>query len=77
MGILINDFINSYDTIIMLGPCPCSISKIKESYRWQIMLKGEFDFKFAQELKDYIYKISAPIYTEVKVSIDINPNSLL
>ena len=27
--------------VIMLGPCPSGISKIKEQYRWQIVLKGE------------------------------------
>lgn len=29
------------DKITLLGPCPCQISKIKELYRWQIILKGQ------------------------------------
>lgn len=77
IGIKLKAFIKNSDTIDILGPCPCSISKIKEMYRWQIILKGEFELEFAHEVRNIIYDMSKEIYNEVKVSIDINPNSLL
>lgn len=77
LGIKIKDFMKNSDTISVLGPCPCSISKIKELYRWQIILKGEINNSVASEVKQLIYRELKDFYTEVKVSIDINPNSLL
>jgi len=64
-------------SIVVLGPCPSGISKIKEQYRWQIVLKGEIDIDFASEIKIVIYNLIKNVYNEVRVSLDINPNSLL
>ncbi len=75
-----NFFKNSYeinDKIEILGPCPCSISKIKDLYRWQILFKGEIDLKFANEIKFIVYKLLKNVYNDIRVSIDINPSSLL
>lgn len=63
------------DNIELLGPCPCGISKIKSLYRWQIILKGKFDDEFAMDIKDIIY--NEVDYKNIRVGIDINPNSLL
>ena len=63
--------------IIILGPCTSGISKIKEQYRWQIVLKGEISIDFAREIKIFIYNLMKNVYNEVRVSLDINPNSLL
>lgn len=77
IGIKLKSFIKNSGKIDLLGPCPCSIAKIKEMYRWQILLKGEFDMEFAQNVKRIVYEFLQDIYNEVKVSLDINPNSLL
>ena len=37
----------------VLGPIPCLVSKVKENYRWQIVMKGEFESEFAKKLKNY------------------------
>ena len=37
----------------VLGPIPCLVSKVKENYRWQIVIKGEFKSEFAKKLKNY------------------------
>lgn len=63
--------------VIILGPCPSGISKIKEQYRWQIVLKGEISIDFASEIKIFIYNLIKNVYNEIRVSLDINPNSLL
>lgn len=61
----------------ILGPCPSSISKMKDSYRWQIIFKGEITNKLAAEVKFIIYKLVKNVYNDIRVSIDINPSSLL
>lgn len=60
----------------MLGPVPCIISKLKDNYRWQIIIKGEFDDKFSENIKDILYQLNKSVYNEVRVSIDINPNNM-
>jgi primosomal protein N' (replication factor Y) (superfamily II helicase) len=77
IGIKLKDYIKNSDKIDMLGPCPCSISKIKEMYRWQILLKGDVELQLAQEVKFIIYDMLKEVYSDIKVSMDTNPNSLL
>ncbi len=77
IGIILKNILKNSDKIEMLGPCPCILSKIKEHYRWQIIIKGKFDSSLASNIKKIIYDNLKDVYTEVKVNIDINPNSLL
>ncbi len=60
----------------VLGPTPCIIYKIKENYRWQIIVKGEFSSKFSKSIKDLLYDKANNVYNDIRVSMDINPNSL-
>ena len=77
VGIILRNKIENSDKISMLGPCPCTIAKIKEQYRWQIILKGSFSEEFALEVKSEIYNLTKDIYNNIRVSIDINPSSLI
>lgn len=77
IGIILKNILKNSDKIEMLGPCPCILSKIKEHYRWQIIIKGNFDNALASNIKKTIYNDLKDVYNEVKVSIDINPSSLL
>ena len=52
------------------------IYKIKENYRWQIIVKGEFSSKFSKSIKDILYDKANNVYNDIRVSMDINPNSL-
>lgn len=63
--------------IFLLGPCPCVISKIKDLYRYQVLLKGEISLEKAKEMKKLIYNIIKRHNNEIKISIDINPLSLI
>ncbi|MBU3218729.1 primosomal protein N' [Clostridium algidicarnis] len=65
------------DKIVILGPCPCMISKIKELYRWQIIIKGEINDQLAKEIKDFLYASTKSYYKDIRLSIDINPSSLI
>lgn len=63
--------------IDVLGPVPCVIAKVKENFRWQIMLKGELEIDLNKEIKEIIYNLNKSNYNEIRVSIDINPNNLI
>ena len=62
--------------IEILGPIPCMISKVKENYRWQIVIKGEFDSYFSKNIKEILYDENKNVYNDIRISIDINPNNL-
>lgn len=58
----------------LFKPVPAPVDKIKNNYRWRIILKGKLNSK----LLDII---SASIYNEkiedTTVVVDINPNSMM
>jgi len=64
------------DKYTILGPSPAPISKIKTYHRWQTIIKGVADETFKEEIRSLIDSISA-YYNDVKISLDINPVSLL
>lgn len=77
IGIILRNKIKNSDKIEIMGPCPCIISKIKELYRWQIIIKGEFSLEFAKKIKEIVYEASKDNQSALRISIDINPNSLI
>lgn len=77
IGVILKNKLTKSDKIEMLGPCPCGISKIKEQYRWQIILKGNIGEAAAMEYKNIVYESLSGLHGDIKVNIDINPNSLL
>lgn len=77
IGIFLKDMLQNHDKIDMLGPCPCSISKIKELFRWQIILKGDIDYTLANEIRLAVYNLLKENRNDIRVGLDINPNSLL
>lgn len=59
----------------ILGPAPAPLSKIKDSYRWHIIIKADSTQKiayYAAILKKYI-----PGTSRVHVFLDVDPTSLL
>ncbi len=75
-NILKQKYLNN-DKIVILGPSPCSLNKIKNLFRWQIIIKGKFTLKIANEIKDIIYKNSKKLGNKIRISIDVNPSNLL
>ncbi|WP_446899458.1 primosomal protein N' [Clostridium sp. LBM24168] len=77
VGIFFNNVFKKNDRIKVLGPCPCVISRIKELFRWQLIIKGKIDLKTAQNIKKAVYNLSKDVFGIVKISIDLNPNNTL
>lgn len=61
----------------ILGPTPCPLYKIKDNYRYQIMIKDYFDVEYVKKVKKDIYEILKSKTCKVRAIIDLNPNSLL
>ena len=57
--------------IEILGPIPCMISKVKENYRWQIVIKGEFDSYFSKNIKEILYDENKNVYNDIWILIQI------
>lgn len=87
------NIINFYNTLVyllkergmtnfdfILGPNPCSISKINSNYRWQILFKDDnIEINLLKGIIKYICITKRELVFEkdINISIDINPNSIL
>ena len=76
VGVNLKYKIENNDKITILKPCPCGISKIKNLYRWQIIIKGNIEENIASEIKNLVYELVKNVYNSIRVSIDINPSSM-
>lgn len=77
VGVNLTYKIGENDKIKLLGPCPCGISKIKNFYRWQIIIKGNITGEVAIGIKNLVYESVKKVYTSIRVSIDINPSNMM
>lgn len=77
LGVVLKNKYQNNDQLELLGPCSCSISKIKEFYRWQIIIKGNITTEIANDIKDKVFELTKNCYEDLKVSIDINPSNML
>ena len=73
----ISKLLKNRNDIDVLGPVPCIVSKVKENFRWQIVLKGELSLELNKNIKEVIYNLNKNSYNEIRISIDINPNNLI
>ncbi|MGL4655123.1 MAG: primosomal protein N' [Sarcina sp.] len=53
------------------------IAKIKDTYRWQILIKGNINDYNAMLIKNGVYKLTQGVYNKIRVTMDINPNNLM
>lgn len=59
----------------VLGPAPCVISKIKDEYRFQIIIKNRLGDKGHFFITSFISKIISP--EDIKLVVDIDPSDML
>lgn len=46
-------------------------------FRWQIIIKGIITDERAADIKNRVYDLIKDVYSDIRINIDINPNSLL
>lgn len=61
----------------LLGPTPCTVKKVRDYFRWQILLKGKIKDKDLLNIRNKLYESNKSVYNEIRINIDINPNNLL
>lgn len=65
------------EKVQLLGPIPAALSKIKNKYRWQLLIKCNDDDKLNSCLKRAVKLCGGhDLYKNVSVIIDKNPNSV-
>ncbi len=77
IGIILRNNLAKYDRITVMGPTPSLISKIKNEYRWQILLRGDIPEEIAMEVKETIHLAVKAVQKEIKVSLDLNPGNMM
>ena len=58
-------------------PMPSPIDKIQNRFRWRIIIKGNMNEQANGVLNDLLRKIYSENYKNTKVSVDVNPNSMV
>ncbi|MGL5149678.1 MAG: primosomal protein N' [Clostridium sp.] len=64
------------ENITFLGPASCVIGKFKDNFRWQITVKGDLNDEILHNIKEKVYELTKKVYNNIKISMDINPNSM-
>lgn len=61
--------------LIVLGPTPCVIEKIKGMYRFQIIIKNKLEEKGHMFISKFLNQITMP--KDIKLTIDVDPIDIL
>lgn len=62
---------------IVLKPMPSPIDKIQNRYRWRIIVKGNMTDEVNMTFNNCLKKVYEANYKNTRVSIDVNPNSMI
>lgn len=63
------------ETILVLGPSPCVISKIKDEYRFNILIKNKLSENGHRTILRFLKSIKLP--QDIKMVVDIDPSDIL
>jgi len=63
------------ERLILLGPTPCVIEKIKGMYRFQILIKNKLEDKGHAFIAKFLSQITMP--KDIKLTIDVDPIDIL
>ena len=69
--------INDKLQIILYKPVPAPIDKIKNKFRWRLIVKCKFEDKINYALNDCLKKLEMQNIKDVKTIIDINPTNMM
>lgn len=63
------------ERLIVLGPTPCVIERIKGMYRFQILIKNKLEEKGHMFISKFLNQITMP--KDIKLTIDVDPIDIL
>ena len=65
------------NNVIIYEPVPAPIDKIKNKYRWRILLKCRFNNNIINLINNIIEKYYKKNYRDVRLIVDVNPNNMM
>ena len=63
------------ENILVLGPCPCVINRIKEEYRFNLIIKNKITDLGHRTVLRFLKSIKLP--PDIKMIVDIDPSDIL
>ena len=63
------------ETLIVLGPAPCVIERIKEEYRFNIIIKNKLGDMGHRHILRFLRTIKLP--SDIKMVVDVDPSDIL
>ena len=63
------------ETLLVLGPAPCVIERIKEEYRFNIIIKNKLGEIGHRHILRFLKSIKLP--DDIKMVVDIDPSDIL
>ncbi|RZK99162.1 MAG: hypothetical protein EOP36_20115 [Rubrivivax sp.] len=63
------------DSVRLLGPAPAPVAKIRDRYRYRLLVKGPVGVSLQPVVKAWIEGVSVP--KSVRVTIDVDPVSFM
>jgi primosomal protein N' (replication factor Y) len=61
----------------ILGPAPSPIDRIRDRYRWQVLLKGEKGSALHQICAEILEQYQKLTKGDIRISIDVDPESMM
>ncbi|MGL5067067.1 MAG: primosomal protein N' [Sarcina sp.] len=77
LRIEVKDVLKDENETIVFEATQSVIAKIKDTHRWQILIKGNINDYNAILIKNRVYKLTQGVYNKIRVTMDINPNNLM
>ena len=65
------------DEFIVLKPMPSPIDKIQNRFRWRIIIKGDMTEAANNVINNCLKNIYDANYKNTRVTVDVNPNSMI
>lgn len=69
--------VNNTKEMNIYQPMPAPIDKIKNKYRWRIILKGELDHTIIDSINALLEKLYKTNINKVRIVVDINPTNMM
>jgi primosomal protein N' (replication factor Y) (superfamily II helicase) len=65
------------DDVIVVGPAPCPIERIKRRWRWHVLLKSEHPAELTRVSRYFMERFEVPGRAQLRVTLDRDPVALL
>lgn len=64
-------------SLLLTKPQPSPIDKIKNQYRWRMILKCKFNSSIVNLINSSLEELYKQKYKQTRITIDVNPNSMM